>query len=51
MILGCLDPRGDILGFDLGMKNVGGVAITRLFDGLLNGVSNVGNSSFLPNIL
>ena len=39
---GCLNFKGDILGLDLGMKKVGGVAIARLFLCCWNGVSNVG---------
>ena len=39
---GCLNIKGDILGFDLGMKKVGGVAMSRRFFGCWNGVSNVG---------
>lgn len=51
MILGCLKPKGDIFGLDLGMKKVVGVATTRRFFDCLNGVSNVGSSSLLPNML
>ena len=42
---------GDICGRDLGMKKVGGVAIARLFFGLLNGVSFTGVAPNLSNKL
>ena len=42
-----LKLSGDICGLDLGMKKVGGVAIARLFFGLLNGVSFTG---VVPNL-